>query len=232
MPHSDSGKAIASRNATTHGLFARDVVLPALGEDSEGYRQLEAQWMAQLRPGNLLERHYVEKIAAASWRLRRFHRWQAQIFENSSLTESERLDRLGKTLRHEAALPALANPEGRQIDAAVKMLNKEAVNVELKVQDRLRRLRMDTAETDAPEVDKSPKPCENEPGELLAAVPQDWGGGAVPPNGGGGAGDAQNCQNELSALIRSPFRWSEYLDPNHRHHPAPRFFHRHALGAA
>lgn len=75
--------------------------------------------------------------------------------------------KLDKTLRHEIALQ-------RQIDAAVKMLNKdaaqlyaqrtkdlimdetqttpreclsneeEAVNVELKVQDRLRRIRMDT----------------------------------------------------------------------------------------
>ena len=252
MPTSDSGKAIASRNATTHGLFARDVVLPALGEDPEGYRRLEAQWMAQLRPGNLLERHYVEKIAAASWRLRRFHRWQAQIMEDPSLTESERLDRLDKTLRHETALQ-------RQIDAAVKMLNKdaaqlyaqrtkelimdetqttpreyagndeEAVNVDLKVQDRLRRLRTDTeaaglaladapldaaAAADTPEFDKIPKPCDNEPG-----VPSE-----VPQNRDGGADAAQKCQNELTALIRNPFRWSEYLDPNHRHHPAPRSF--------
>ncbi len=261
MPTSDSGRAIASRNATTHGLFARDVVLPALGEDPEGYKQLEAQWMAQLRPGNLLERHYVEKIAAASWRLRRFHRWQAQIFENTSLTEPERLDRLDKTLRHETALQ-------RQIDAAVKMLNKdaaqlyaqrtkdlimdetqttprefagneeEAVNVELKVQDRLRQIRSDTeaaglalaeapldaADDETPEFDKFQKPCDNDPG-VPTEVPQNWGGGAeVPANGDGGADAAENCQNELTALIKNPFRWSEYLDPNHRHHPAPRSF--------
>ena len=119
MPTSDAGKAIASRNATTHGLFARDVVLPSLGEDPEGYRQLEAEWMAQLPPRTLLERHYVEKIAAASWRLRRLHRWQAQLFEDDTLTESERLDRLDRAMRHETALH-------RQIDTAVKMLNKDA----------------------------------------------------------------------------------------------------------
>jgi len=118
MPTSDAGKAIASRNATTHGLFTRDVVLPSLGEDPEGYRQLEAEWLAQLPPRNLLERHYVEKIAAASWRLRRFHRWEAQLFEDDTLTETERLDRLDKALRHETALH-------RQIDTAVKMLNKD-----------------------------------------------------------------------------------------------------------
>ena len=119
MPTTDAGKAIACRNATTHGLFARDVVLPALGEDPEGYRRLEAEWMAQLPPRTLLERHYVEKIAAASWRLRRLHRWQAQLFEDDTLTEGERLDRLDKALRHETALH-------RQIDTAVKMLAKDA----------------------------------------------------------------------------------------------------------
>jgi len=119
MPTTVTGKAIASRNATTHGLFARDVVLPSLGEDPEGYRQLEAEWMAQLPPRTLLERHYVEKIAAASWRLRRLHRWQAQLFEDNTLSECERLDRLDRAMRHETALH-------RQIDTAVKMLNKDA----------------------------------------------------------------------------------------------------------
>ena len=71
---------------------------------------------AQLAPRNLLERHYVEKIAAASWRLRRLHRWQAQLFEDDTLTEDERLDRLDKVLRHETDLH-------RQIDTSVKMLN-------------------------------------------------------------------------------------------------------------
>jgi len=119
MPTSDSGKAIASRNATTHGLFARDVVLPSLGEDPDGYRQMHDEWTHQLVPRNLLEQHYVEKIAAASWRLRRLHRWQAQLFEDDTLTEAERIDRLDKVMRHETALH-------RQIDTAVKMLHKDA----------------------------------------------------------------------------------------------------------
>ncbi len=72
-PNTEAGKAMASRNATTHGLFARDVVLPSLGEDPDGYRQLEGAWTTRLVPQNLLEQHYVEKIAAASWRLRRLH---------------------------------------------------------------------------------------------------------------------------------------------------------------
>ena len=118
MPTTEPGKAIAARNATTHGLFARDVVLPHLGEDPAGYQALADELIKQLAPQNLVEHHYVEKIAAASWRLRRLQRWQAQLYEDDTLTEDERLDRLDKTLRHETALH-------RQIDTAVKMLAKD-----------------------------------------------------------------------------------------------------------
>ena len=74
MPTFEAGKAIASRNATTHGVLARDIVLPSLGEDPGAYQQVQDEWTAQLAPRNLLEQHCVEKIAAASWRLRRLHR--------------------------------------------------------------------------------------------------------------------------------------------------------------
>ena len=117
-PRTPTGKAVSARNATTHGLFARDIVLPALGEDPHGYQQVADELTEQLRPGNILERHYVEKIAAASWRLRRLHHWQAQLFEDDALTEDARLDKLDKVLRHE-------NHLHRQIDTAVKMLNKD-----------------------------------------------------------------------------------------------------------
>ena len=88
-PKTTEGKRIAARNATTHGLFARDVVLPRLGEDPQAYEAFLAELTHQLNPKNLLEQHYAEKIAAASWRLRRLHRWQAQLFEDMELTEDE-----------------------------------------------------------------------------------------------------------------------------------------------
>ena len=42
-PQNTEGKRIAARNATTHGLFARDVVLPRLGEDPAGLPGLPRQ---------------------------------------------------------------------------------------------------------------------------------------------------------------------------------------------
>ena len=118
MPSTTEGKAISSRNATKHGLFAKDVVLPALGEDPQGYQRLVQELTLEMRPQTLVERHYVEKIAAAFWILRRLRRWQAGLFADGTLTENERLDRLERALRHETAL-------NRQVDTALKMLNKD-----------------------------------------------------------------------------------------------------------
>ena len=239
MPTTDPGKAIASRNATTHGLFARDVVLPSLGEDPEGYRQLEAEWMAQLPPRTLLERHYVEKIAAASWRLRRLHRWQAQLFEDDTLTENERLDRLDRAMRHETALH-------RQIDTAVKMLHKDAPqlfaqrarehvqadlrmferecreNVEdeqiiaLAVQDRLYQVRKATEQA-VNELSEAPlDTCTHENCENELPTPETQAG--TDPTEGETAGEGshtQKCENEPAPWHRDPRRATEYLDPNH-----------------
>ena len=117
-PKTSEGKRIAARNATTHGLFARDVVLPRLGEDPAAYQAFLEELTRQLAPKNMLEQHYAEKIAAASWRLRRLHRWQAQLFEDMELPEDEILLKLDRVMRHETTLH-------RQIDTSVKMLGRE-----------------------------------------------------------------------------------------------------------
>ena len=66
MPTTNSGKAIASRNARNHGRLSCDVVLPALGEDPPDYKQVAAAWLTHFPSKTLLDRHCIEKIAAAS----------------------------------------------------------------------------------------------------------------------------------------------------------------------
>ncbi|MGI4792408.1 MAG: hypothetical protein ACRYFS_26575 [Janthinobacterium lividum] len=117
-PTTPVGKEIAARNATTHGLFARDIVLTQLGEDPAAYETIFITLCEQIDPQNLIERHYVEAIAAASWRLRRLHRWQAQIYEDRTLTEDEQIDKLDRVMRHETSLH-------RQIDKAVRQLGRD-----------------------------------------------------------------------------------------------------------
>ena len=215
---SAEGKAIAARNATTHGLFARDVVLPHLGEDPAGYQTLAEELAKQLAPQNLLEHHYVEKIAAASWRLRRLQRWQAQLYEDDTLDEGERLDRLDKTLRHETALH-------RQIDTAVKLLAKDVPQL------YARRVRARVLE-DAMLSERECADCleddaaismevRNRLGRIrkatdcalprLAAAPLD----TLPSD------NAENCQNELqdepapaSSPVQLPQNWGPGGDPS------------------
>ena len=224
-PKTAPGKAIAARNATTHGLFARDIVLTQLGEDPKGYETLHLELAVQLCPSNLLEKHYVEKIAAASWRLRRLHRWQAQLFEDETLTEDERMLKLDRVMRHETALH-------RQIDTAVRMLarevpplfearaRKEAL-VELGATERDCRAdyrtdaqvaerthenlcfarfapdhsRFDNTHTE-PETCQ-PEICQNEPAPL---APE----GIIWPKGCSGPAAVKNCQNEPDPISLPP----------------------------
>ena len=251
-PRTPSGKAVSARNATTHGRFARDVVLPALGEDPQGYRLLEDAWLAQLPPRTLLEQHYVEKIAAASWRLRRLHRWQAQLFEDDTLTEEARLDRLDKALRHETHLH-------RQIDTAVKMLGKDApalyarrvrdevleeaqtserecrdsareeTDIDLETRGRLRRIRKATeaavaALADAP-LDTQAAMAPVAPrasAPSLSATP--WRSAPVVPPAD--TGPAKNCRNEplfSLAPVLTPGWAAPLLKPSAlRTHPFPK----------
>jgi hypothetical protein len=120
MPTTTEGKAVSSRNATTHGLFCRQTVLPHLGEDPQGYENMFASLLEGLDPRTLMERQYLELWADASWKLRRLSRWEAQLWEadtpdeDALLAKLERLSRLQTTLR-------------RQLDKAVRMLGGQDV---------------------------------------------------------------------------------------------------------
>jgi hypothetical protein len=65
-PVTKAGKARSSLNAMRTGMFARTLVLPT--ENAERFKQLFTQLHAEYQPVNLVERHYVETMAAARWR--------------------------------------------------------------------------------------------------------------------------------------------------------------------
>ncbi len=226
MPTTENGKAIAARNATTHGLFARDVVLPHLGEDPAGYQTLADELAKQLAPQNLLEHHYVEKIAAASWRLRRLQRWQAQLYEDDTLTEGDRLDRLDKTLRHETALH-------RQIDTAVKLLAKDVPQLYAR---RVRARVLEDAMLSERECQECPEDdaaismeVRNRLGRIrkatdialprLVTAPLDTVPQEAPPDADDNA--PENCQNEpaLASPVLPPQNWGPGGDPSGSENP-------------
>ena len=115
-PKTPAGKAVSARNAVTHGLHAQDAVLPHLGESQAEYNALCDGLARELSPRTAVERHYVAQIAQAMWRLRRLTRWEAGLYDDPALTDDERITKMARVLRHDAALR-------RHIDRAIKALS-------------------------------------------------------------------------------------------------------------
>jgi hypothetical protein len=122
-PRTPKGKAVSARNATTHGLFCRQTVLPHLGEDADGYKKVLDTLSQQFDPRTLMERQYLELWAEASWKLRRLSRWEAQLWEQEDLDEDDRLGKLERVMRLQTTLR-------RQLDKAVRMLSRDVPEVQ------------------------------------------------------------------------------------------------------
>jgi hypothetical protein len=87
-PKTAEGKARSARNALKHGLCAQRYVV--LGdEDLAEFDALEAALTAELAPQGALQAVLVRRIVAATWRLERAERMEAEVFaQNISGTTS------------------------------------------------------------------------------------------------------------------------------------------------
>ena len=81
-PRTEAGKALASRNATRHGLLSKEVVLPT--EDANAFAEFAERLTAALTPEGELECVLADRVVAATWRLRRLHQVEVQIFAEES----------------------------------------------------------------------------------------------------------------------------------------------------
>lgn len=81
-PVSAEGRRVASRNALSHGILSRELLLPS--ENPVEFQQLMADLSAELKPEGTLEHGLVERVAVSIWRQRRLVRaenarvWQLQ----------------------------------------------------------------------------------------------------------------------------------------------------------
>src|SRR3954464_1144391 len=68
-PRTRAGKRRSSRNATSHGIYCKDLVLP--GESREEFDAFRNAFLLRLSPQDVLELLIVDRIVSASWKLRR-----------------------------------------------------------------------------------------------------------------------------------------------------------------
>ncbi len=72
------GKSRASQNALTHGLLAKNLVLP--NEDRAQFDDFSQSLLIQLNPAGLLETYLAERVVASAWRLHRILRVEKDTF--------------------------------------------------------------------------------------------------------------------------------------------------------
>ncbi len=79
-PKTSEGKAVASKNAVKHGLFAAEAVVT--GENQAEYEAYHDQFIAELAPVGMVESMMAARIVSLAWRLQRAERMQNQAIEN------------------------------------------------------------------------------------------------------------------------------------------------------
>jgi hypothetical protein len=83
-PKTPEGKARSARNALKHGMRAQQcIVLP--GERASAFEAFEAALLAELAPEGALQAVLAQRVVAASWRLARAERIEAQLFVEARL---------------------------------------------------------------------------------------------------------------------------------------------------
>jgi hypothetical protein len=85
-PKTAAGKKSASRNATQHGIFSRDLFL--VDEKSADFHALLDGLHSTLRPSGVLEETLVERIAVTIWRQRRLVRAESALIDLQMVPKS------------------------------------------------------------------------------------------------------------------------------------------------
>jgi hypothetical protein len=90
-PKTEAGRKISSRNAVTHGLYSKGVVIAK--ESSEQYQEMLDAYIQQFQPNGLVEFDLVEEMVAAKWRQRRLWSIETDLIEDQILIQTEKLDK-------------------------------------------------------------------------------------------------------------------------------------------
>src|SRR6202035_3284326 len=90
-PRTKAGKAVSSRNSTTHGCCSKQLIIE--GESQEEFDELLADWMEDYRPRGKSARMMVQDAAEAQWLVlrnrNRYNELEASLQDRSALEWTE-----------------------------------------------------------------------------------------------------------------------------------------------
>ena len=122
-PRTAAGKAVASRNAITHGFLAQETVIA--GEDAEEFALYRDRMLGDLAPVGGAEQDAAERIVGLAWRLRRAERLQTEAFD--ALYERMTLRSAGGGTPAEGVPEAPADAPGGVGSGADRLLGRMVV---------------------------------------------------------------------------------------------------------
>lgn len=109
-PTSTEGKARASRNATRHGLFSTQLLLP--GEDPAALATLREGLLRRLQPRDVLETQIVEQYIECSWKLLRLRKAEKEAYlDEMTVMKQQLLDLAAGTEFGAPRLSELPEPD-------------------------------------------------------------------------------------------------------------------------
>ena len=89
-PSSPEGKAVSSRNATTHGLTGNFAVLPH--EDNAEFEGFMLGYLGAFQPRNHHEFFLVERMVESRWKLDRLKRMEAALVQQMTSQDTTNTD--------------------------------------------------------------------------------------------------------------------------------------------
>jgi hypothetical protein len=165
-PVTAEGKARSSRNAVTHGLNSRDIVLST--EDAPAFEQLRNEYWDHYAPSTRPECDLVNDIVAARWRLDRLLSMETAAMENAMDQMrnyvDERHPAIEDASRTSMAFTRLANANnGAVLNQFARYESRHRRTIERAVAE-LRRLRKEKQQNEPePQAEPLPAIMQNEP---------------------------------------------------------------------
>jgi len=109
-PKTVAGKEVVKYNAVTHGLLAKELILP--DENAGDAAEFEQQLRASLLPVGQVEELLTERIILAAWRLRRLARVESTLLEDNWVDYDGEEKGIGYAfIRNRNTLPILSRYE-------------------------------------------------------------------------------------------------------------------------